>query len=263
MTSRNKIYFASDFHLGIPDKEKSLKREKDIVRWLDSIKEDARELYLVGDIFDFWFEYKHVVPKGYVRLLGKLLELKDSGVEIHYFTGNHDLWMFGYLEEELGIPVYHKPITKTIGDKKFFIGHGDGLGPEDKGYKMLKRVFRNPLCQKLFSWLHPDIGIFIANKWSRYSRYTEDQQPEEFLGEDEEWLIQYCRRKLKEADYDYFIFGHRHLPIDYKLNENSRYINLGDWLYFYTYAVFDGGNLELTSFKNDKQLSRPVAVNLV
>ena len=243
-----KVYFASDFHLGIPNKEASLKREKLIVKWLDSIQHDAKALFLLGDLFDFWFEYTSVVPKGYVRLLGKLAELRDKGIPIHCFTGNHDLWMFGYFESELGIPVIRHPIRISIGGKRFLLGHGDGIGPGDHGYKFIKKVFANPFCQWIFASLHPNLGIGIANFWSRRSRSANGQFPEEFLGEDKEWLIVYCKEVLKTDPIDYFIFGHRHLPIDHRI-EKSRYINLGDWIKHNSYAVFDGQDLELKYFQ--------------
>lgn len=245
-----KIYFVSDVHLGTPDMESSRTREKHLVKWLDEVKTDAKEIYIVGDLFDFWFEYKRAVPKGYTRILGKLAELSDSGIKLHFFTGNHDLWMFGYFEEELGIPVYHKPITRTINGKKFFIGHGDGLGPGDTGYKILKKLFRNRFCQWLYSLPHPNIGIGLASFFSRRSRYANgDAELEAFQGEDREWLLMYARKKLQEEHFDYFVFGHRHLDIDFGLTEKSKYINLGDWLHHYTYAVFDGNTLELKYYE--------------
>lgn len=248
----SKIYFASDFHLGIDARLPSRERERQIVRWLDSIREDARQIFLVGDLFDFWFEYNTVVPKGYVRLLGKLAELCDSGIEIHYFTGNHDMWMFRYFEEELGIPTHRKPIIREFNGKTFFIGHGDGLGPGDHGYKMLKRVFASPVSQWLFERLHPNFGIRLAGFWSGRSR-RRDPAAGRFLGAEKEWLIAYCNRKLEKLAVDYFVFGHRHLPIDHTLkNDRSRYINLGDWMYYNSYAVFDGEELELRFFENEE-----------
>ncbi len=214
-------------------------REKRVCAFLDEMKGDMEALYLVGDIFDFWFEYKTVVPKGFVRLLGKLAELRDAGIPIYMFTGNHDLWRKDYCETELSIPVYFEPISRTIGDKLFFIGHGDGLGPGDKGFKRMKKVFQNPLAQWFFRWLHPDIGVGIANFWSRKSRIANGPKDELNYGEDE-WLLQYTRRKIKEVPADYFIFGHRHLPMDVQVEGASRYINLGDWINFNTYAVYDG-----------------------
>jgi UDP-2,3-diacylglucosamine hydrolase len=196
-------------------------------------------------MFDFWFEYKHVVPKGYVRLLGKLAEITDSGIPVHFFVGNHDMWMKGYFQKELNIPVYFEPKIFEFNQKKFFIGHGDGLGPGDHGYKMLKKIFRNPACQWMFGILPPAIGVGIANYMSRSSRAVTGQTDAKFLGEENEWLITYCKEVLQKQFFDYFIFGHRHLPIDFALPQNSRYINLGDWIRYNSYAVFDGINLEL------------------
>lgn len=243
-----KIYFASDFHLGVPNYDDSLAREKRLVAWLDSIKHDAAEIYLVGDLFDFWFEYKTVIPKYFTRLLGKLAELRDNGIPITFFTGNHDMWMFGYFEEELGIPVIRKPIDREINGKKFHIAHGDGLGPGDNGYKFIKKVFASKICQWLFKWVHPDIGIGVANYFSGTSRKKTGDSDAKFLGEENEWLVIYSREKLEEQHRDFFIYGHRHLPMDIKLNENSKYINLGDWIHHFTYAVFDGENVELKKF---------------
>lgn len=247
-TGKKNIYFASDFHLGVPDYERSLEREKKVVQWLDEIKSDAKEIYLVGDVFDFWFEYSTAVPKGFVRLIGKLAELADSGIKIHLFTGNHDMWMFDYLPKEIGAELHRKPIIKTYSGKKFFIGHGDGLGPGDQGYKFIKKVFSNPLSQWLFARLHPNFGIKMANFWSKKSRVATGNSDEVFLGEDKEWLVSFCKDQLKKEHFDYFIFGHRHLPLDINI-ENSRYINLGDWIKYYSYAVFDGEKLELKYFK--------------
>jgi UDP-2,3-diacylglucosamine hydrolase len=247
-----KIFFLSDFHLGAPDHASSLVREKRIVKFLDEIKDEATQIFILGDLFDFWYEYKSVVPKGYVRILGKLAELTDSGIEIHFFVGNHDMWMKGYFEMELNIKVYHQPEEFDINGKKFFIGHGDGLGPQDHRYKFIKKVFRNKFSQWLFGIFHPGFGISLANYFSNRSRGRTAETDEKFLGADKEWLIVFSREMLKTKHFDYFIFGHRHLPIDFKLShmpgENegeSHYINLGDWIKYNSYAVFDGENVEL------------------
>lgn len=244
MKPGKKIYFASDFHLGVPTYEKSLEREHKIVKWLDSIKADAEELYLLGDVFDFWFEYRTVVPRGYVRLLGKLAELSDSGIKIHYFTGNHDMWTFDYLEKELNVIIYRAPIEISYNGKAFFIGHGDGLGPGDHGYKFIKKVFASKVCQWLFARLHPNFGIGIANYFSKKSRIATGTTDEKFLGEEKEWLVIYSKEILAKKHFDYLIFGHRHLPLDIKIG-SSRYINLGDWIQYFTYGVFDGAEFEL------------------
>ncbi|MBT8221196.1 MAG: UDP-2,3-diacylglucosamine diphosphatase [Bacteroidia bacterium] len=249
---QKKVYFASDFHLGISVKYSSEEREKQIVSWLDSIKSEADRIYLVGDLFDFWFEYKHVVPRGYIRLLGKLAELSDSGIQLFIFTGNHDMWMFDYLSKELNAPLYRTPVIHEISGKKFFIGHGDGLGPGDYGYKMIKKIFANKICQWLFARLHPNFGIALANFFSGRSRGM-TRIEEQYLGDDREWLWSYANTKSKTVDADYFIFGHRHLPIDVQLeNKKSRYINLGEWMNFNSYAVFDGKDLEVKFFQNQE-----------
>lgn len=245
-----KIYFASDFHLGAPNEEKSLVREKKVVQWLNEAAEDAYHIFLVGDLFDFWFEYKTVIPKGYTRLLGKLATLTDRGIGITVFIGNHDMWMDGYFEKELNIPVLHHPQVYTINEKRFYIGHGDGLGPGDHGYKFLKKIFRNQSCRWLFSCLHPSYGIPLANYFSRKSRESTGQTEDHFLGEENEWLVAYARGVLQKEYFDYFIFGHRHLPIDIALPGGSRYVNLGDWIRYDTYAVFDGQQLALKKYQS-------------
>ncbi|MGA9324502.1 MAG: UDP-2,3-diacylglucosamine diphosphatase [Salegentibacter sp.] len=244
-----KIYFCSDNHLGAPTAEESRPREAKFVRWLDEIKEDAEAIFLLGDLFDFWFEYKHVVPKGFVRTLGKLAEIRDSGIPVYFFVGNHDLWMENYFEEELNIPVFHQPKEFTINGKEFLIGHGDGLGPGDSGYKRMKKVFTNPLAKWFYRWLHPDLGVPLAQYFSVKNKAISGEEDVKFLGEDREWLVQYCRRKLESRHYDYFIFGHRHLPLEIELQENSIYLNTGDWINHYTYAEFDGESLKLKSLK--------------
>ena len=236
--------------MGAPNYEGSLIREKKVVAFLDSIKATAQEIFIVGDIFDFWYEYKNVVPKGYVRLLGKLAELTDSGIQIHFFLGNHDMWMSGYFERELNIPVYSEPKVFERFGKKLYVGHGDGLGPGDEGYKFLKKIFRNPVCQWLFGFAHPSIGIGVANYFSRKSRAKTGNSDEIFLGEDKEWLIIYCKEVLQKEHFDYFIFGHRHLPLTIQLNEKSKYINLGDWIRNFTYAEFDGNTIELKKWED-------------
>lgn len=245
-----KIYFASDNHLGAPTSELSRPREQKFVAWLDDIKQDAAAIFLLGDLFDFWFEYQTVVPKGFTRTLGKLAEISDSGIPIYYFVGNHDLWMHGYFEEELNIDVFHEPKEFVFNDKTFFIGHGDGLGPYDKGYKRMKKVFTNQVFKWLFRWLHPDLGVKIAQYMSVKNKLISGEHDATFLGEDKEWLVQYSKKKLEEKHQDYFVFGHRHLPMEIKLNDKSEYINLGDWIQYYTYGVFDGEDFELKTFKN-------------
>lgn len=243
-----KIYFASDNHLGAPNQEQSRPREMKFVSWLDHIKQDAAAIFLVGDLFDFWMEYKTVVPKGFTRTLGKLAEITDSGIPVYYFVGNHDLWMNGYFEEELNIPVFHKPQQFKLNDASFFIGHGDGLGPGDKGYKRMKKVFTNPVAKWFYRWLHPDWGVKLAQYFSVKNKLISGDEDIKFLGEDKEWLVQYARRKLDAKHYDYFVFGHRHLPLEIDLEQHSKYVNLGDWISYYTYAVFDGSELSLEKY---------------
>ncbi len=241
--------FASDFHLGVPDHASSRQREEKLTAWLRERAADSEEIFLVGDIFDFWFEYKKVVPKGFVRLLGTLAQICDSGIPVHIITGNHDLWMFGYLEKEIGVRIYKNPVERTLGTKTFFIGHGDGLGPGDHGYKFIKRVFAAPIFQWMFRQLHPDSGIRMAEFFSGRSRkanYAADQQ---FFGEENEWLVVFCKEQIRLGKKsDYFVFGHRHLPLEIPLSPESTYINLGDWISHFTYAVFDGECLEMKKY---------------
>lgn len=249
MTSKKKIYFASDQHFGAPTVEQSKIREQKFVNWLDSIKKDAEAIFLLGDLFDFWFEYKKAVPKGFVRVLGKLAELKDSGIQIHFFVGNHDLWMRDYFETELGIPVYYKPKEFMFNNKLFLIGHGDGLGPGDKGYKRMKKVFTNSLSKWLYRWLHPDIGIRLAQYLSLKNKLISGEEDVKFLGEENEWLVQYSKKKLEEKHYDFFVFGHRHLPLDIQISDHSKYINTGDWISHFTYGEFDDKQMILKYYK--------------
>ncbi len=250
LASGKKVYFLSDFHLGAPNEVESRKREDRLVRFLNHAKQDAGAIFVVGDIFDFWFEYKTVVPKGFVRILGCLAQMSDAGIPIHIFTGNHDLWMQDYFEKELNAKVYFEPYEFQFAAKRFLIGHGDGLGPGDQGYKFLKKIFTNPICQWLFRWIHPDIGIQVANYFSGQSRLKTGSSDEIFLGEDKEWLIVYTKQKAKELDVDYFIFGHRHYAIDFKINDKTRYINLGDWIRLNTYGVFDGQAMRLEKWED-------------
>ena len=251
LSTGNKIYFLSDFHLGAPDAAASLQREKRIVRFLESIKNDAEQIFIVGDLFDFWFEYSRVVPRGYTRIFGKLAELTDAGIRIHFFVGNHDMWMKNYFQTELNIPVYFEPKAFEFCGKKFYIGHGDGLGPGDKGYKFLKNIFRNRICQWMFGIIPPAAGMGIASYFSQKSRAAAGKEPEKFLGEENEWLLIYSKEILQNQHYDYLIFGHRHLPIDFTINKKSRYINLGEWMNHNSYAVFDGADLELKYYEDE------------
>jgi UDP-2,3-diacylglucosamine hydrolase len=238
--NKNKIYFASDFHLGSPNQKESLKREIKICQWLSSIEKEAKEIYLVGDIFDFWFEYKRTIPKGFERLKGKLVQLTDNGVKIHFFPGNHDLWTFGYLEKELGLIIHREPLIKTINNKVFYITHGDGIGKGDYKYKFLKSMFSSKICQWMFSQIHPNTGIKIAQIWSRKSRKKGGQVNKAQL---KERLVDHSKKILANKNINYFIFGHIHDPIEIELTPSAKYINLGDWINHFSYLEFHENNL--------------------
>lgn len=243
------VYFASDFHLGVPDHGSSRAREQKIVRWLDFVAPTAAAIFLVGDVFDFWFEYRYTVPKGFIRLQGKLAELSDAGLPILFFTGNHDMWMFNYFTEELNVQIFRTLQAFRIGEKEILVGHGDGLGPGDYRYKVIKKVFRSPMAQWMFARLHPNLGMGIARVWSRNSRLSNDKKGEDqFLGEDE-WLWTYCRAMEARQHHDYYVFGHRHLPLDLPVGDSARYINLGEWVNYCTYGQFDGNRLALLTFE--------------
>ncbi len=248
-----KIYFISDVHLGLYPAEKSLIREKLLVKWLDSIKSDADELYLMGDIFDFWHEYSKVVPKGFTRFLGKLAELSDNGTKIHFFTGNHDIWVYKYLPNEIGLTIYRKPVIREINGLKFFLAHGDGLGRCDFGYKILKAIFTCKILQWLFARIHPNAAIAFGQRWSRSSRYAKGLVAEPCRKDAEENQIVFAKEKLKTGHFDFFILGHRHIPYDFKISGNCRVINLGDWITNFSFAVLDGQKLELRSYLPEKE----------
>jgi UDP-2,3-diacylglucosamine hydrolase len=243
---KDKIYFVSDLHLGSTVFGESLDREKRFVLWLDSIKEEAKVLYLLGDIFDFWFEYKKAVPRGFTRFLGKLAELSDNGTEIHFFTGNHDIWAFDYLPEEIGLIVHHTPLVTEIAGKVFYLAHGDGLGDNSHSFKLVRWFFHNRLCQVLFRAIHPDLGIWLAHIWAKHSRLKELAHPIPYFGEDREHLVLYAKKYLRtHPETNYLIFGHRHILLDLMLTHQSRMMIIGDWLQYFSYAVFDGKDLIL------------------
>jgi UDP-2,3-diacylglucosamine hydrolase len=248
MATGNKIYFASDFHLGTGSYADIREREDRVVRWLDIIKTDAAEVFLMGDVFDFWFEYKTVIPKGYIRFIGKLAQLTDAGIKLYLFKGNHDMWMFDYFEKELNATIISNELEIERNGKKFYLHHGDGLGPGDAFYKVLKKVFRSKFCQWFFARLHPNLGVGIANMWSKKSRIAGESN-EKRKAIEKEWLVVYSRELLESKFYDYLLFGHRHLPLDIQLNDKSRYINLGEWVNYNSYAVFDGEELTLEYFE--------------
>lgn len=235
--------------MGFPNYNESLKREKLFVKWLDAIKHSAHSIYLLGDIFDFWHEWKRSAPQGFVRMLGKIAEITDSGIPVHYFTGNHDIWVKEYLPKETGMILHRKELTTEILGKQFFMAHGDGLGPGDPGYKLLKMVFTNKLLQWCFSRLHPDFALWLGHSWSHNRRMTERKPV--FHGEEGEWLILYSKEILKTRKIDYFVFGHRHLPGIQKLNGSSKFVNIGDWLANFTYGEFDGNEFLLKSYKEN------------
>jgi UDP-2,3-diacylglucosamine hydrolase len=248
-----KIYFASDFHLGIPDHDSSLVREKKLVAWLEMARADAAEIFLMGDLFDFWFEYKTAIPRGYARLLGKLAEITDSGIPVHLFRGNHDMWAFDYLTRELNIQLHRDPEFREFNGQHFYLAHGDGLGPGDHGYKFIKKVFANSFNQWLFRLLHPDIGITMALFWSRKSRKAsmEKEKKEEDISLKliQQRITVHSNEMMKlHPELNFLIYGHYHYPLDVRISENTRQLVLGDWLTHFTYAVFDGKKLELKTF---------------
>ncbi len=249
-----KVYFASDFHLGIPDLEKSRDREMKLVNWLESIRNDAAEIYLMGDLFDFWFEYKTVIPKGFVRLFGKLAEITDTGLPVYLFRGNHDIWAFDYLENEIGLKLERESKLKLINGKKFYLAHGDGLGPGDNGYKFLKKVFELKFNQWLFRWLHPDLGARMALYFSRKSRIAniiKEGKKENGIPLEKEMLFQFAlSESAVDPEINFFVFGHRHVPIKAKVRENSELIILGDWVTNFTYGVFDGEAFHLEKLEH-------------
>ena len=217
------------------------------MQWLDEIKKDAAELYLLGDIFDYWYEYRKVVPRGFTRTLGKLAEIADSGIPIHFFIGNHDVWVFDYLPSEIGLVVHTEPFILEVDNFRMFLAHGDGLGPGDLGFKILRNMFRSKTLQWFYSKIHPNCSMRFAHWWSRKSRYSKGIS-EAFQGEEKELQIVFAKEILKREHFDYFIFGHRHVPMDFKLNDKSRLINLGEWIFSNTYAVYDGTSLELKMY---------------
>jgi UDP-2,3-diacylglucosamine hydrolase len=239
MPTGKNLYFASDIHLGAGGHASSRQREDRFIRWLDMIKDDVAELFLMGDVFDFWFEYKTVVPKGYVRFLGKLAQLTDAGVKLYLFKGNHDMWMFEYFVTELNATIISNELVIERNGKKFYLHHGDGLGPGDNKYKFLKKIFRSKLCQWLFARLHPNFGIGIANAWSHNSKLVNAKIGEEKL-HPREWIEIYSNEVLQTRYFDYMVYGHRHKPMDIQLTGKSRYVNLGDWVSYFTMPFLTG-----------------------
>ena len=244
------VYFLSDAHLGSLAIEHRRTQERRIVRFLDSIKHKAAAIYLLGDMFDFWNEYRYVVPKGFTRFLGKISELTDMGVEVHFFTGNHDIWTYGYLEEECGMTFFYKPITPEIYGKVFYLAHGDGLGDPDGKFKLLRRIFHNRTCQRLLNAVHPRWGMWMGLTWAKHSRlkHADGKEPA-FMGEDKEHLVLWTKEYMKQhSDIDYFIYGHRHIELDLVLSRKSRMMIIGDWIWQFTYVVFDGEHIFLEEY---------------
>ena len=244
MEAKNKIFFASDFHLGLKAGDTPLSREKKVVSWLEKVSEEATEIYLLGDIFDFWWEYRLVVPRGFTRFLGTVASLTDKGIPVHFFTGNHDMWTFNYLSDECGMIIHDSPLTTTLNGKIFHLAHGEGLGTLDNGYKILLKIFRNKPLRKMYSALHPSIGVGIGHMWSLNSRLGKGLS-KEFLGEEKEDLLRYANEISSQQKIDYFIFGHRHLAMTYKLKNGSEVFILGDWINKSSYVEWDGKNLSL------------------
>ena len=247
---RNKTYFLSDAHLGSVSHGSSVDIERKLCRWFDTVKHDAKEIYLLGDIFDYWFEYKNVVPRGFTRVLGKFSELTDAGIPIYFFIGNHDIWLTDYLSTECGLIVKKKPVVKNIDGKVFFLAHGDGLGDESWGFRFVRKIYHNKFLRFLYAAIHPRWTMAFASKWSNYSRMSAEIAP--FMGEEKEHLIQFAKEELKRSlEINYFIFGHRHIMLNYPLKDNSNIVILGDWMTYFSYAIFDGDKLELKQFEKN------------
>jgi UDP-2,3-diacylglucosamine hydrolase len=245
------VYFVSDCHFGVPNSSDSLLREKLLVKWLDSIKEKANYIILLGDVFDFWFEYKHVVPRGYTRLFGKFAELSDMGIKFIYFTGNHDLWVKNYFVDEFNFEMVRSSQTYLINGKKVFIGHGDGIGPKDVGYKIMKWLFDARFNRWVYSRLHPNFAFWLALFVSSKSRAANGNMDEIYHGEEKERLLQFARKTLLIEHFDYFIFGHRHLALEIEIAPNSKYINTGEWIKSFSFAQTENDEIVLKSFKTN------------
>ncbi len=245
------IYFISDAHLGSWAVSHRRTQERRLVRFLDEIKGKAGAVFMLGDMFDFWYEWKYVVPKGFTRFLGKMAELSDSGVEVHYFIGNHDIWAFDYLHRECGVTLHREPYTTELYGKEFFIAHGDGLGDPEKGFKCLRGIFHNKACQWMFSTLlHPNLAMKFGLSWARQSRLKRaDGEELPYLGEENEYLVRFSKEYLKEhPDIDYYVYGHRHIELDLMLSHTARLLVIGDWITQFTYVVWDGEKLEMKNY---------------
>ncbi len=248
------LHFASDLHLGAPDASASRERERAFLGWLDAVGSQGEGLHLVGDLIDFWFEWRHVVPKGSVRLLGRIADLVDGGLEVHWHLGNHDMWTRGYLADELGVHVHADPVDVTVAGQRYLVGHGDGLGPGDRRYKVLKKLFRNPMARWAFARLHPNAAFALGSRLSRNSRASGAEAAAQYDGPDGEWLHHHCRQVLDQEAFDGFIFGHRHLPLDLEVTSHdgtrkARYLNTGDWLHHRTYVTVDDDGARLLHWR--------------
>ena len=247
-----KTYFVTDAHLGSLVFKDKRENEKKLVHWLESIKNDCEALYMLGDMIDFWFEYKMAVPKGFTRFFGKLAEFTDSGIPVYWFTGNHDIWLFNYVQDELGVTVVKDSLETTIYGKKFLMAHGDGLGDPTLNFRILRAIFHNKVCQSLFGSLHPQIGLTFGMKWAKKSRLKRGEGPEVYYGEDKEYLVKYAKKHAAEAGEnapDYYIFGHRHIILDLYITKKSRIIILGDWFCLFSYGVLDENGFEILFFE--------------
>ena len=255
LEKNKKIYFVSDAHLGLPPQEKSLVREKLLVKWLEEKRKDAAAFYLLGDIFDYWFEYKKVVPRGFVRLLGKLADIGDAGIPVYFFTGNHDVWIFDYLPGETGVEVFRKPVSHSYQGKRFYLAHGDGLGPGGKGFKVLKKIFTSKFLQWMYARIHPNTATGFAHRWSRRSRFSKGNYVP-WLGEEKEHLVLHSKKIEQKEHFDFYIYGHRHVPKEHMLNENSKVIYLGDWFVNFSYGEFDGKDVRLRFYEDEGKRMR-------
>lgn len=243
-----KIYFVSDAHLGSLAYTNDTYREKKLVAWLDAIKHDAAAIYLVGDIFDFWYEYKYVIPKGFVRLFGKIAELCDSGIPIHFFIGNHDIWTYGYLEKELGMQVHKQPLLTEVNGKRFYVAHGNGLGKNPFVVQMIEKIFHSTSVRFFYNMIHPSINMRLGLAWSKKNREKKRQQEITFYGENKENLIVFAKEYVKHTPVDFFVFGHRHILLNFMIQKSTQVIFLGDWIEHFSYGVFDGENFSLEIF---------------
>lgn len=247
LNEKDKIYFISDVHLGAPALKDNHEREKKFVKWLTAVSADAQMIFLMGDIFDYWFEYRKVVPRGFTRVLGKIAEITDNGIPVHFFTGNHDIWVFDYLPEETGVIVHYDPLTIELMGKKFFLAHGDGLDQTDKGYLFLKKIFKSRPLQWLYARLHPNFAVSLAQKWSKTSRLSKKVGGPEFDVE-KEGMYQFASSLVEKEHFDYIVLGHRHRLVNVPIKDNSRFILLGDWIKTFSYGVFNGSTFELKTF---------------